>query len=371
MIEDTDWAALEHAYGAAHDTAIRLCQLLDEDPDVQAYALEMLDMSVLHQESLYSATPPAALYVASILHDPRTLAQHENYSTWADRPRPLRAALLDWLGQVAESAAYGETTDEADGNAPGVSDAVRVVRGALHTAVSAQLLAPDPTVREAALAAASALLQAPDLAGRITGTTRHLRRLLTESTDRRERAATVLTIGSWGEDTTGWLADPDPAVRACAALAPGCTGNSQATQVIFHALLEPAAVDAWFREPTTADAWVEDPLPQIDGRLRYALLSAAVERANHFEELLPVAMASVPFCSNLTVADDWGPLLAAAFPTGYSRHADLTPAQHRYLSGLADRDVCWRYTHLIASWLRDVGLPTDRDAIKTLLGRAR
>lgn len=232
-------------------------------------------------------------------------------------------------------------------------------------------MAPDPTVREAALAAASALLQAPDLAGRITGTTRHLRRLLTESTDGRERAAVVLTIGSWGEDTTGWLADPDPAVRACAALAPGCTGNNQATQVIFQALLEPAVVDAWFREPTTADPWVPDPLPQIDGRLRYALLSAAVERANHFEELLPVAMASVPFCSNLTVADDWGPLLAAAFPTGYSRHADLTPAQHRYLGALADRDVCWRYTHLIASWLRDVGLPTDRDAIEALLGRAR
>ncbi|MGW3937000.1 hypothetical protein [Streptomyces phaeochromogenes] len=145
VIEDTDWAALEHAYGAAHDTPIRLGQLLDEDPDVQAYALEMLDMSVLHQESLYSATPPAALYVASILDDPRTLAQHENYSTWDDRPRPLRAVLLDWLGQVADSAAYGETTDEADGNAPGVSDAVRAVRGTLHTAVSAQLLAPDPT----------------------------------------------------------------------------------------------------------------------------------------------------------------------------------------------------------------------------------
>ncbi|TRO59810.1 HEAT repeat domain-containing protein [Streptomyces sp. IB201691-2A2] len=371
VIEDTDWAALDHAYGPAHDTPLRLCQLLDEDPEVQAGALGTLDMSVLHQESLYSATPPAALYVAAILDDPRTLAQHENYFPWDDRPRPLRAALLEWLGQIADSAAYGETTGADDGNDPGVSDAVRAVRGTLHTAVSAHLSAPDPTVRAAALAAASALLQAPDLAGRITGTARHLRRLLTESTDRRERAATVLTIGSWGEDTTGWLADPDPAVRACAALAPGCIGNGRATQVILHALLEPAAVDAWFREPTTADPWVEDPLPQIDGRLRYALLSAAVERANDFGELLPVAMASVPFCSNLTVADDWGPLLAAAFPTGYSQDADLMPAQHRYLGALADRDVCWRYTHLIASWLRDVGLPTDRDAIEVLLGRAR
>jgi hypothetical protein len=71
-----------------------------------------LDISVLHQDSLCSATAPAALFVAAALNDPRTLA-HEDYSTWDDRPRPLRAALLDWLGRIADAAAYGETTDEA------------------------------------------------------------------------------------------------------------------------------------------------------------------------------------------------------------------------------------------------------------------
>ncbi|WP_406054328.1 hypothetical protein OG462_03535 [Streptomyces sp. NBC_01077] len=80
VIESIDWAALEHAYGSAHDTPLRLVQLLDEDPEVQAGALGLLDMSVLHQESLYSATAPAALYVAAVLNGPRTLAYHENYS---------------------------------------------------------------------------------------------------------------------------------------------------------------------------------------------------------------------------------------------------------------------------------------------------
>ncbi|WP_406054330.1 hypothetical protein OG462_03540 [Streptomyces sp. NBC_01077] len=80
-------------------------------------------------------------------------------------------------------------------------------------------------------------------------------------------------------------------------------------------------------------------------------------------------MASVPLCSNLTIAEDWGPLLAAAFPSGYDQGAKLTLAQHRYLGVLADRDVCWRYTQHVTSWFDDLDLPADRNAIRALLGR--
>ncbi|MFD6987211.1 hypothetical protein ACFWAX_42255, partial [Streptomyces sp. NPDC059956] len=135
-------------------------------------------------------------------------------------------------------------------------------------------------------------------------------------------------------------------------------------------MLDPANVDSWLPEPTAVDPWIADPLPQIEGRLRHALLAAAIERTNDFEELLAVARACVPFCSNLTIGDDRGPLLAAAFPSGYIQGAELTPAQHRFLSALADRDVCWRYTNLIAAWFHDIGLPADRDAIKALVGSA-
>ncbi|CAM5648875.1 hypothetical protein STANM337S_06527 [Streptomyces tanashiensis] len=329
-------------------------------------------MSVLHQESLYSATAPAALYVAAVLNDPRTLACHEDHSTWGDRARPLRASLLEWLGQIADSAAYGETTDDEDGNDPGVTGtvrAVRAVRGTIHDAVCAHLLDPDPTVREAALNATTALLRSPEPAGRISATAQILRQLPAESTDRRERATTILTIGAWGEDTTSWLTDPDPAIRACAALSPGCAGNTEATRTILRALLDPAAIDSWFLEPTRADPWAGNPLPYVEGRLRHALLAVAIERADDFDELLPAAMASIPFCSNLTIAEDWGPLLAAAFPSGHDQGAELTPAQHCYLEALADRDVCWRYTHHITSWFDDVGLPADRNAVRALLGR--
>ncbi len=169
-------------------------------------------------------------------------------------------------------------------------------------------------------------------------------------------------------ETIGWLSS---ALDARGRLYRQRPGNARATRVILHALLEPATVDSWLPQPTPAGPWVVDPLPQIEGRLRHALLSAAIERTDDFEELLAVAIACVPFCSNLTIGDDWGPLLAAAFPSGYSSGAELTPAQHRFLSALADRDVCWRYTHLIASWFQDIGLPADRDAIKALLKPAR
>ncbi|MGW6396489.1 HEAT repeat domain-containing protein [Streptomyces sp. NPDC055103] len=253
VLEHTTWAVLEHAYGPAQDTPLRLVQLLDEDPEAQAGALDMLDMSVLHQESLYSATARAALYVAAVLNDPRTMTIHDNYAAGDGSPRPLRAALLEWLGMIADSAAYGETTGEDDGNDPRDTEAVRAVRGLIYDAVLPHLRATDPTVREAALGATSALLQSPGLANRIPETTRVLRGLVAESSDRRERAAAVLTIGAWGEDTTSWLADSDPAVRACAALSPGCSGNAEATRVVLEALLDPATVDSWFLEPTAAD----------------------------------------------------------------------------------------------------------------------
>ncbi|MFE5908134.1 HEAT repeat domain-containing protein [Streptomyces wedmorensis] len=292
---------------------------------------------------------------------------HNNYFIWDEQPRPLRAALLEWLGMIADSAAHGETTREEHCNDPRDTDAVRAVRGLIYDAVLPHLRDSDPTVRDAALGATIALLQSPGLADRIPEATQGLWRLISKSSDRRERAGAVLTIGAWGQDTTRWLADPDPAIRACAALSPACADNPEATRTILQALLDPATVDSWFLEPTKADPWAGRRLPHIEGRLQHTLVATAIDRTNTFEELLPAALASVPLCSNLTIADDWGPLLAAAFPSGHDQHTPLTPAQHRYLNALVDHDLCWRYTHLITTWFDGIGLPSTRNAIKALL----
>jgi hypothetical protein len=377
LIEDTDWAGLQHAYGPATDTPLRLVELLHDEPDIQAHALGQLDMSVLHQGSLCSATAPAVLFVAAILDHPRTLARHKSCFPWDDRVRPLRAALLEWLGQVADAAAYGEPDQAAEHEEPeepqdaeeygtyeehaepGVVEAVRATRVVVYRAVAPHLQAADPDIRAAALETVSALFEGPELADRVVEATRLLREGLGHLTERRERAVVVTTIGAWGQDTSDLLHDPDPAVRACAALAGTCADNPRATREILQALRDPATVDAWFRQP----------LPYTDGPLRHALLAAAIQRAT-FEELLPAALAMVPLASNLTAAHDWGPLLGAAFPRGYVEGNRLTAAQHRYLSALVERDAVWRFGHLTATWLQDVGLPADRNAVAELLKRA-
>jgi len=364
LIEDTHWASLQHAYGPAADTPLRLVQLLDESPEVQAEALGQLDMSVLHQGSLYSATPQAALFIAAILDDPHTAAQHQSLFPWDDRCRPLRAALLEWLGQVADSAAYGEASkdgDDDDDDEPGVTDACRAIRPVLWEAVSAFLDDPNPAVREAALGASGALLKAPDLGNRIPEAAQHVRRILADSKDRRERAAAVLTIGAWDQDITDLLTDADPAIRACAALASSNTGNNQATEVILQALSQPAAADSWFSEP----------LPQFDGWFRFTLLAAAMERTATFEELLPAALALVPLASDYTVDRDWGPLLIKAFPQGFTSAADLTTAQRCFLDALVSNDACWGNIANKSRWLREAGLPERRTEIRSLLEQVR
>jgi hypothetical protein len=171
LLTATEWGALQHAYGNAEDTPPYLCQLLNEDPEVQAEALGMLDMSVLHQGSLYSSTPPAALFVAAIRTHPQTLAEHESFFPWDDRTRPLRAALLDWLGQIADSASCGEDPgsedeygDEYDGEDEDKLEAIhacRSIRRELYDAVEPFLDDPHPDTREAALGAVTLLLKAP------------------------------------------------------------------------------------------------------------------------------------------------------------------------------------------------------------------
>ncbi|SNS19165.1 hypothetical protein SAMN05216252_10415 [Actinacidiphila glaucinigra] len=360
LLASTDWAALTHAYGPADGTPDDLLGLLHDDPEVQAESLGRLEMSVLHQGSLYSATAPAALFVAGILNDARTLAVHERFSPWDDRVRPLRAALLEWLGELAESAAYEDDGEDQEDDGEewaeeiAAIEACRAVRPQLFDAVAPWLDDADGIVREAALGAVTHLLRAPELADRIPAAAERLERIARGDGDRRERAGALLSLGSWGRDTGGLLTDADPAVRACAALGTTAPG---AVRALLDALADPAAADAWF----------DEPLPHFDGWFRFTLLRGLLDRARHFDEVLPAALALVPMCGQYTVDSDWGPLLASAFPEPYAPGRPLTAAQQAYLRALADRDACWGDIANRVSWLRSAGLPTQRDPLRALL----
>nr|WSX75530.1 HEAT repeat domain-containing protein [Streptomyces sp. NBC_00899] len=359
VLLDMSWAELSHAYGSAEDTPTLLVGLLDDAPEVQAHALGQLQMSVLHQGSLYSSTAPVALFVAGILDHPRTLAAPASEYPWDDRVCPLRAALLEWLGEIAESVGYYDDREqEPEYDDPADIAACRAARPAIHQAVTPYLADPDPVVREAAVGATGHLLKAPELRDRIPDAAQRLRTTLTTSKDRRERAAAVLTLVAWAQDTSDLLTDPDPAIRACAALAPLPAEDPRPTAILLEALSDPHTADHWF------DA---EPLPQLDGWFRFTLLQALLARTTTLEEILDAALALMAMANDFTVERDWGPLLLRAFPDGNASEAALTDAQRQLLSAIAAKDDCWGNIGNKITWLRRAGLPTDRASFGALL----
>ncbi len=204
LIEETDWASLRHAYGPAEDTPSALIDLLNGSPDTRAKALEHLIHAVHHQNSLYTATAPAALYVAAILTDPRidTAVPFDRDG----RHCPLRQALLDWLGSVAHEV---DKKAEATLLRLGFSledypefHELRAIRPALFQGISSLLHASDSVTREAALAAAVRLLDAPELSHHQAVLTPMVRSFLATSSNPVYRATAIDGLNAWGEETT-------------------------------------------------------------------------------------------------------------------------------------------------------------------------
>ncbi|WEH41251.1 hypothetical protein [Streptomyces sp. AM 2-1-1] len=202
LLEGTDWASLEHAYGSAEGAAPVMGGLLAADLDTQARAMRYLEDPVHHQDTIYSATVPAALYVAASLSEPRTATMLPR----EQGERPLRAAMLDWLESVARAVGddaeairerFGFSWDPA-------SLRIRALRPALFRAVSPFLHDLDPAVHEAAIAAAVSLLDAPELVRYRTTLVPLVREVLAASAERSYRSVAVGGLRAWGKDT----ADP-------------------------------------------------------------------------------------------------------------------------------------------------------------------
>ena len=320
------------------------------------------------------------------MRDP--VEHHSDSGSW---PPPPRALLLDFLASFAEScfAFPDEPLDEV-ANPPGheaeiaryeagewdsdedvIGSAEIVVAEALYArwTLAARAVCPglvDPVMP---------LLADPQLAVRIRAANclvklcRHpevqpRRAELAELIERaarvaptQERATLILSLGDLGADTTPFLADPDQAVRCCAALTPSQRANPAATREILAALEDPAV----------ADHWLPRYAPQVRGWLRFTLVREAIQRTASFEDLLPAALAvaSGP-ASAMTVESDWGPLLAAAFPTPPS--GTLSPAQRAYLAALIANEQLWDPQHGNAHlWFKNLGLTYDRASCRALL----
>ncbi|GGP95902.1 hypothetical protein [Streptomyces melanogenes] len=156
---------------------------------------------VHHQNTLYEATVPAALYVAAILGDPRTCLPVDEQPNGF--PGSLRAALLGWLGAASdETAVTGRRIGFPPEEYPPFVQTCQI-RPLLYSAVVAFLEDPDPHVREAAVAACIPLLDDTRLKHHREKLVPLLRDPLAASELWQYRERAIETLEAWGEDITG------------------------------------------------------------------------------------------------------------------------------------------------------------------------
>jgi HEAT repeat protein len=141
-LNEIDWESLGHAYGPAGDAPEALRALVSEDPERRAWAQDCLDGAILHQGTIYSATPRVLPFLSRLAADPTVPERHE---------------ILQFLAAAARSAGYESDEDEeGEEDAYARQCAVELARAA---PLCLELLAdPDPEVRSAAGALAALLI---------------------------------------------------------------------------------------------------------------------------------------------------------------------------------------------------------------------
>lgn len=200
----TAWEELPHVCTGRHgvpDTPDVLDAVLAVDPARRVRAVGDLYRLLLHQERVFPATAPAALVLAGLLDDPRTLAE-DRWERRAGR-RSLRAELLNWLASFADIARLD--VEDGVGAAQDVA-AARAARPALHDRIVDFCDDDDPLVREAALAASALLSADPSLASSVPRYAPAVREILAESADSYYRWIARERLAAWGEDVTGLVA---------------------------------------------------------------------------------------------------------------------------------------------------------------------
>jgi hypothetical protein len=368
VLESTDWSRLHHAYARATDTPDYLRALLTEDTNAQQQALEHLWFAVMHQGTPCTATGPVALVIAGLLSDERI----------DRRSKPIRVDLLEFLVHVAAIAEAPECdleelerqasydieefidSDDSeklyeDEDAQNAFEA-RAILGCVKAApvlmeVMLEGMANmNPRIRVLSVMGAAALARSKSLKVQAEEIKSRVMALARSAQHSDERSAHVLELGNLGIAPVAFLEDPSPAVRMCAALAPGLAANPVATNILLNTLEHHIEdIGNWFTESP----------PQFSMGPRFSVVAQLIERVPEFERLVDAAVAVARTASKYSPEFDWGLLLAKAFPD--SKGTVTTDAQRRFLGALVDNAELWDPTSGNASWgFKKVGLPHDR-----------
>ena len=213
LLRATDWIRLTHALGPAADAPAALGRLLDEDLALRADALDHLEKFLHHQNTIYPATVPTALYLAAILPDPRTAAVAVHRRD--DWPRPQRAALIDWLGEMADDVrddAVAIRQRHGFADYPPIHE-LRAHRDTIGRAVAAFLDDPEPATRDAAVITTVLLTDIATLATRIDELGPRVRRVQAETTSRYHCMRAEDCLRAWGQEPAPRFAALTPVDR--------------------------------------------------------------------------------------------------------------------------------------------------------------
>ncbi|MEV0010434.1 hypothetical protein AB0M10_11945 [Streptomyces sp. NPDC051840] len=199
VLSETDWGSLETPFGNGEDLPEVLSRLLTPDPRVQVDALSELGEMVGHQNTIYEATAPAAMYVAGILTHPAATTPRPY------RNVPIRAALLNWLASTAYDAS-DEIVGRTEQYFPGflapdtITASFRDLRPMLYRAVSPFLRDSHEDVHEAAVIAALILAEHPALAEHRDHLAVHARAMLDTSGDAPNRRVARKALEAWSHE---------------------------------------------------------------------------------------------------------------------------------------------------------------------------
>ena len=219
LLDGTDWASLATVSGTGESLPAELARLLDPDPAARADAARNALGEVTHQNTIYEATVPVALYIAAILNQPDITAGDFDLDTAVPSRPPTLVRLLAWLSDTAydadnECVAIGERHyGERFLHEYEEMRAFRDLRPAIFWAVQPLLGHESAEVRDAALVAAIPLAEHPLLAQHRAELVDHARRLLASSTDRHNRDRVLDALKAWGHDTSDLENAADVAAR--------------------------------------------------------------------------------------------------------------------------------------------------------------
>lgn len=196
ILAGTDWSVLTHCCpGTGKDTPGILTGLRDGAVAVRVGAVhDLYHLVVRSSDTISGATAPAAAYVAAILRDSECAAPGPFFFPGGRPPRPLRQALLEWLGIVADTVAYPDYLVAGD---PAGVAACRAIRPALGLSVTAWTGDENPEIATEAVATVLALRKPPELAEVIRSTAWWVRRVLATSGLPRDAVLARLLRDGW------------------------------------------------------------------------------------------------------------------------------------------------------------------------------